>query len=361
MPAFAAAPAPVRPGVRQSAARGPVCLRAGPDSVPPSMAARRRLFRMQVRQRILAAAGGVPPRGPWLGHRWGEWGDDGGFSGNAFLPAPAVRLLADAEAADVPVKMEAAAFVGDPSKPLIILLSWMGAKQKHMDKISQYYVERGYEVVSFLNGMSTALIPRASQAQAKRIEDLLTAQPDGRPVFVHAFSIGTGIYGFVLDNLRRDIELFNKIKNNVAGVILDSGPAMIFPKDVAVGLHSVCPTVSRKVWNAVADALFWVTKARSSFEIAEQALHRLHFPTPQMYFASSDDKVIRGLQERMSIFMETNRQRGLEVYHQFWEKSAHATHFKIHTEEYSQRLEDFMKRCLEFRGEKAKPSLAPAN
>lgn len=288
---------------------------------------------------------------PWENPFRGGDGDDHRY-GSSFLPAPAVQLVNDRDE-ELPALLPPTAFVGDPSKPLIILLSWMGAKQKHMEKFREYYASKGFEVVTFLNDVTTALLPDVSKAQAKRIVDVLEAQPEGRPVFVHAFSIGTGIYGLALNHIGKDIERFNRIAKNVAGVVMDSGPAQIFPKDVAVGLHAVCPQISKAVWKGLAQILFWVTQARTSFGLAEEALRQKQFPTPQMYFASKDDKVIRGIHEALGEFIETNRQRGLEVYQKIWDNSIHAGHYKVHREEYLSNLELFMGRCMEMFSKRA--------
>jgi len=287
------------------------------------------------------------------GKRGGD-GDQDRSYGSTFLPAPVLYLMADGEE-ELP-RMNTPAFVGDPSKPLILLLSWMGAKNKHMERYRKYYWSKGYEVVTFLNGMSVALLPEASKVQAQRVIDVLEAQPDGRPIFVHAFSIGTGVYGIVLDHLMHDMERFNRIAKNVAGVIMDSGPAIILPKDLAVGLHTMQPRISKAIWNALAQALFWVTQARACFSKAEEALRSSQFPAPQIYFASRDDKVIRGMHEKIEQFVDTNRQRGLDVYQKIWDQSLHAGHFKIHPEEYGKNLEVFLGRCMDAFSKRLQPT-----
>eukprot|EP00737_Agarophyton_chilense_P000632 gb/GEZJ01000701.1/.p1 GENE.gb/GEZJ01000701.1/~~gb/GEZJ01000701.1/.p1 ORF type:complete len:441 (-),score=61.80 gb/GEZJ01000701.1/:1195-2358(-) len=240
----------------------------------------------------------------------------------------------------------------DQSVPIVILLSWMGASEKHLKKYSKFYEDLGYEVAFVCNGLRTAIFPPASKAQAKKIESIIAQQHPDRPVFVHAFSIGTGIYGLLLDGFRHEKEKLDMITRKVAGVVFDSGPAPIFPNDVAKGLHTVCPMISRAVWEPVASAFFWVTKARKSFGKSEDALRTMQLDTPQLYFYSGDDKVIPNMKNSVEEFMEKNRQRGLEVYNKFWEKSIHASHLKVHPDEYIANLSSFINRCMELRSMK---------
>lgn len=245
-------------------------------------------------------------------------------------------------------------FSGDPTVPIVVMLSWMGASKKHLAKYTKFYEDMGYEVHCVLNGLRTAMLPRASREQAEKVERLIAAQPDGRPVFVHAFSIGTGIYGLVLDRVGGDLERLEALKRRVAGVVFDSGPAPIFPRDVAKGLHTVCPMISKAVWEPIAGAFFAVTRARKSFGKSEDALANNQFPSPQLYFYSLDDKVIPNVHHAIEGFIEKNQQLGVEVYNKWWKNSVHACHLKMHQEEYIANLEKFVKRCMQRRSHEMK-------
>lgn len=259
-------------------------------------------------------------------------------AGVANLMAMSAALAANANATFV-----------DPTTPVVLILSWMGARQKHLSKYRKFYEDLGYEVHFIFNDLKTAIFPPASKAQARRVGKFIEDQPDGRPVFVHAFSIGTGIYGLLLDSLRHERERFDSLRQRVTGVVFDSGPAPIFPKDVAKGLHTVCPMISKKCWEPIASLFFYLTKARTFYGRSEDALRKTQFPVPQLYFYSGDDKVISNLQGAVEEFIEKNKQRGVEVYNKFWENSVHASHLKVHPDEYLANLSIFLNRCMEVR------------
>lgn len=241
-----------------------------------------------------------------------------------------------------------AAFV-DAATPVVLILSWMGARQKHLERYRKFYEGLGYEVHLIFNDLRTAIVPSASRAQARKIGQFIEGQPEERPVFVHAFSIGTGIYGIMLDSLRHEADKFEQFRKRVTGVIFDSGPAPIFPQDVAKGLHTVCPMISKAMWEPIAATFFFITQARQFYSRSEDALRKIQFPAPQLYFYSGDDKVIPNLKNSVEEFIEKNKQRGLEVYNKFWEKSVHASHMKIHPDDYLANLSQFINRCMEIR------------
>lgn len=290
-------------------------------------------------------------------------GHDEGFVDPSWGVAPGVHVVlrgradmayqaAVANLMTMSVALKSNATFVDPSVPIVIILSWMGARQSHLAKYKRFYEDLGYEVHTVMNDLRTAIFPPASSAQARKIAQLIADQPSDRPVFVHAFSIGTGIYGLLLDSIRHEKEKFDMFRERVTGVVFDSGPAPIFPKDVAKGLHTVCPMVSKAIWEPIASAFFFLTKARKCYGRSEDALRKRQFPAPQLYFYSGDDKVIANLQGSVEEFIEKNKQRGLEVYNKFWEKSVHASHLKMHPDEYLANLSTFLNRCMEVRKQK---------
>lgn len=333
-------------------------------------------------ERGMAGAGGHGAGwGGQGGDDWGGWGHGGDGEGDEDIPswgaAPGVHVVLrgrcdEAYRSAVAGLLGAAGLRGrealvkafgasDPNVPLVILLSWMGANPRGLAKYKAFYEARGCEVHVVMNGLKTAIFPPASQRQAQYIADVIDVQHAERPVFVHAFSIGTGIYGLLLDKLVKEGgEKLDGLRSRLAGVVFDSGPAPIFPHDVAKGLHTVCPPVPKPVWEAAARAFFFVTQARKAFEKGEKALAEVqHAAAPQLYFYSKDDKVIPGLGDAVEGFIEENKRRGVEVYKTFWERSVHATHLKMHPKDYVGNLDAFVKRCMTvFDGRKGAAALA---
>ncbi|KAK4524199.1 hypothetical protein GAYE_SCF02G2098 [Galdieria yellowstonensis] len=242
------------------------------------------------------------------------------------------------------------AFISETARPAVVLLSFLGAKQRQLKKYADFYFSKGYDVYVVFNNLPTAIFPSVTQRQARKVLDILEKIPDGQPVFVHAISIGTGIWGLVLEEFRKNSKRLEHLKGKISGVIYDSGPSNVSPSLLANGLYSACPKLSKKVWNVITNVTFWLTRAGTKFRVGELALqdHQVE-QAPQLYLYSRDDHVISSLHESIQKFVEKNKQRGVEVYQQVWEKSLHATHLKVHPEEYMKSVEDFLNRCLQLR------------
>ena len=63
---------------------------------------------------------------------------------------------------------------------------------------------------------------------------------------------------------------------------------------------------------------------------------------PQLYLYSSSDALIPS--QEVERFMSMQRQRGVELYSKMWEDSPHCEHFRLHPEEYTDQLLQFLKR-----------------
>eukprot|EP00871_Galdieria_phlegrea_P006068 jgi/Galph1/949/GphlegSOOS_G5605.1 len=242
------------------------------------------------------------------------------------------------------------AFISETVKPAVVLLSFLGAKQRQLKKYADIYFAKGYDVYVIFNNLPTAIFPSATQRQAQKVLEILEKIPEGQPVFVHAISIGTGVWGLVLEEFRRNNKRLEHLKQKISGVIYDSGPSCVSPGVIANGLYSACPKLSKKVWNMIATVTFALTRAEPKFRVGEMALrnHQVE-QAPQLYLYSRDDHVINSLHESIQQFIEKNKQRGVEVYQKVWEKSEHATHLKLHPEEYMKSVEMFINRCLQLR------------
>ncbi|KAK4536087.1 hypothetical protein CDCA_CDCA07G2112 [Cyanidium caldarium] len=246
---------------------------------------------------------------------------------------------------------DTAAFVGDSQRPVVILLSWLGAGNRQLSKYAEWYRAHGYDVVLFFNGVHTAMLPVFCRKQAIRLMRMIDEIPASRPVVVHSFSIGTGIYGYMLDAMHHGHnvteEMVDKVRKQIRAVIFDSGPGHMRASAMASGLHAACPKVGLRVWNALAEGAFRLLRVQEGYRRAESALQHVQLPSvPQLYLYSRDDNVVKDLDQSVRQYIEAQRRRGLEVYHKMWECSQHVAHFKFHPEEYKENVERFLQRAL---------------
>ncbi|WOL18213.1 hypothetical protein Cni_G27006 [Canna indica] len=271
------------------------------------------------------------------------------------------------------------------SKTVVILLGWLGAKQKHLKKYADWYTSRGFNVVTFTLPMSDIVNYKAGgkveqdvELLAEHLVDWVSEENDKSLVF-HTFSnTGWLMYGGLLEQFqKKDPSVFGTIK----GCIVDSAPvASPDPQVWASGFsaaflrkHSVAtkgtttPNVSSR------DA---ITSGYSSFEpkptFTETALLAvleklfkvvLYLPPinrrlsdvldllttkqpkcPQLYIYSSADRVIPA--RFVESFVERQRRAGHEVRSCDFLSSPHVDHFRSHPGLYSSQLANFLDDCV---------------
>jgi hypothetical protein len=125
-----------------------------------------------------------------------------------------------------------------PSKPplVVVILGWLGSKQKHLKKYADWYTEQGIHCVTFTIPMSSVLSVGKGGKAEEHIDELVSEikrwvveinQGDGgeeHAVMFHTFSnTGWLMYGAVLERLHQEGSgLLGKIK----GCVVDSAPVV---------------------------------------------------------------------------------------------------------------------------------------
>ncbi|KAJ4785270.1 alpha/beta-Hydrolases superfamily protein [Rhynchospora pubera] len=113
------------------------------------------------------------------------------------------------------------------SKAVVVLLGWLGSKQRHLKKYAEWYTSKGYHVITFTFPMSDVVSYRVG-GKAERDLELLAShlanwvEEEGGSLVFHTFSnTGWLAYGGILEKLRKkDPSSIDKIK----GCIVDSAP-----------------------------------------------------------------------------------------------------------------------------------------
>uniref|UniRef100_A0A3Q7EVJ5 Uncharacterized protein n=1 Tax=Solanum lycopersicum TaxID=4081 RepID=A0A3Q7EVJ5_SOLLC len=129
------------------------------------------------------------------------------------------------------------------SKTLVVLLGWLGAKQKHLKRYAEWYASRGYHVITFTLPMSEIISYQVGGKAEQHIELLVNHLVDwleeehGKNLVFHTFSnTGWLTYGVILEKFQiQDHTLMRNIK----GCIVDSAPvAAPDPQNCTVELDS---------------------------------------------------------------------------------------------------------------------------
>ncbi|KAL8100607.1 hypothetical protein AgCh_032752 [Apium graveolens] len=114
------------------------------------------------------------------------------------------------------------------SRTVVVLLGWLGAKQKHMRKYAEYYTSKGFHVITFTFPMSEILSYQAGLKAEEHVDVLVNHLSDwleeeqGNNLVFHTFSnTGWLTYGAILEKFQQeDDALIERIR----GCIVDSAP-----------------------------------------------------------------------------------------------------------------------------------------
>lgn len=232
---------------------------------------------------------------------------------------------------------------GNFDKPLVILLSWMLAKRKHMFKFADFYMEHGFDVLSINMTPWQMLWPRkGSHVIANEVVTFLDVNTRCTPLIVHGFSVGGYQWGEILVRISQDQPQFQHILNRISGQIWDSAadiseicygfPMALFPKNLVLQ-------------NAMKQYILYHMKtfdkvATCHYVRASQLFHSDIVKAPALLFLSKTDPV--GAEKSNLRLKENWGNSGIKVYWQCWDKSPHVGHYQRHRTEYIEKLENFL-------------------
>ncbi|XP_060192953.1 uncharacterized protein LOC132622367 [Lycium barbarum] len=271
------------------------------------------------------------------------------------------------------------------SKTVVVLLGWLGAKQKHLKRYAEWYASRGYHVITFTFPMSEILSYQVGGKAEQDIELLVNHLADwleeehGKNLVFHTFSnTGWLTYGVILEKFQKqDDALMRRIK----GCIVDSAPvAAPDPQVWASGFSAAFlkkNSVATKRIMTLSDRDTDVTiQAKTSAEtkpaVTEAALLLvlekffevvLNLPTvnrrlsdvldvltsqqpscPQLYIYSSADRVIPAVS--VESFVEEQRRSGRNVRACNFISTPHVDHFRNDPELYTSQLSQFLENSV---------------
>ncbi|KAI4969147.1 hypothetical protein ZWY2020_000061 [Hordeum vulgare] len=271
----------------------------------------------------------------------------------------------------------------DRSQTVVVLLGWLGSKQKHLKRYADWYTSRGFHVVTFTLPMSD-IVSYNVRGKAEKNVELLSEhladwvrEEDGKKIVFHTFSnTGWLCYGVILENLQRqDPSAVEKIK----GSVIDSAPVAVPDSQVwALGFSAA---IMKK--NSVATKGAVSNDTRSDVIVVESqndirpaateavllsALEKffdivLNYPAinrrlsgvmellssnqpncPQLYIYSSADRVIPA--KSVESFVERQRKAGCEVRSCDFVSSPHVDHYRSNPGLYTSQLTNFLEDCV---------------
>ncbi|XP_022141695.1 transmembrane protein 53 [Momordica charantia] len=271
------------------------------------------------------------------------------------------------------------------SRTVVVLLGWLGAKQKHLKRYAEWYTSRGFHAITFTFPMSEILTYQIGGKVEQHVDLLVNHLADwleeehGKNLVFHTFSnTGWLTYGAILEKFQKhDSSVMGRIK----GCIVDSAPvAAPDPQVWASGFsaaflkkNSVATKGSTMLDNTRMEVSIRNKDDKESKPaVTEAALLMvlekffgvvLNLPTvnrrlsdvldmlsssqpscPQLYIYSSADRVIPA--NSVESFIEEQRRAGREVRACNFVSTPHVDHYRNDPKLYSSQLSQFLADCV---------------
>ncbi|ELW67415.1 hypothetical protein TREES_T100014605 [Tupaia chinensis] len=109
-------------------------------------------------------------------------------------------------------------------RPLLLLLPWLGARPSAQAKYLQIYLACGFDVLAVESALSHFLCPRRGLVRAAQVLALLQGPGAlaGRPLVVHALSLGGYTFAQMLLLMSQDLGRHSSIAQRLRGHVFDS-------------------------------------------------------------------------------------------------------------------------------------------
>lgn len=224
-------------------------------------------------------------------------------------------------------------------KPLAVMLCWLQARQKHVEKYAQLYVDIGMDVLAVTITPWQLLWPtKGTQLVARDAVQFLHANTMYNPLFLHGFSVGGYMWGECLVHIERDLAKYKSVLDRFVGQVFDSAADV---SEIQVGIPKAVFPRNPKMQAALRKYIIYHMKtfhepATSHYIRSSQMFHGNLLRSPALFFVSKKDPV--GPPESNARVRDNWIRNNVEMTYKVFEKSPHVGHFQMYREEYVSML-----------------------
>ncbi|KAJ8940376.1 hypothetical protein NQ318_015769, partial [Aromia moschata] len=228
-------------------------------------------------------------------------------------------------------------------KPLVVLLSWLMAKRKHIYKYADLYLRNGFDVLNVSVTPWQLLWPtKGTQMVAKDLLRFIDLNTKYAPLVLHGFSVGGYVWGEVLVNIAAERERYSNVVDRIAGQIWDSAADIT---EISVGLPIAVFPRNSYMQTALRQYMLYHLKAFDKVATrhyirSSQMFHTNLVQAPAQFIISKADPI--GTEASNTRVRESWESMGMKVYWKCFEKSPHVGHFRAHQKEYIDVLNSFL-------------------
>ncbi|KAG5882633.1 hypothetical protein JTB14_001823 [Gonioctena quinquepunctata] len=228
-------------------------------------------------------------------------------------------------------------------KPLVVMLSWLMAKKKHVHKYADIYLNHGFDVLNISLSPWQLLWPtKGSQVVAKDLLKFLDTNTTYSPLILHGFSVGAYLWGEVMVNIAAERDRYGHVVDRIVGQIWDSAADIT---EISVGLPASVFPKNTVMQNALKQYVLYHMRAFDKvatvhYVRSSQMFHTNLVHAPAQYFLSKSDPI--GAEESNMRVRECWENMGIQVSWKCWDNSPHVGHYRLHPKEYVEVLNSFL-------------------
>ncbi|XP_038052109.1 transmembrane protein 53-like [Patiria miniata] len=230
-------------------------------------------------------------------------------------------------------------------RPLVLILSWLLAKQRHLDNFVSFYTSRGCDVLTVrIRPLQIMLPTRGSKVIAKDVVEYLQREEiRDRKILVHSFSVGGYQYSEVLQQMLAVQSESKEITSRIIGQIYDSPVDF---NEVPIGMSKALlknPLLQKTLHMSLDSYLRVMYRPVTQHYLrSSDVFFHNPVPAPSLFFYSHTDLVATADASQRAIASLQNKMGYKNVYSKSFEDSPHVSHMYKHRDEYMEALMKFL-------------------
>ncbi|XP_034106618.1 transmembrane protein 53 isoform X1 [Drosophila nasuta] len=248
--------------------------------------------------------------------------------------------------ANIEVDPKTLAFKKPTGNPLVLMMAWLMAKQKHLKKYAQIYTEMGFDVmVVHITPWQLLWPAKGTQVVAAETLKFLENNKQYEPIVMHGFSVGAYQLGEIMLQMSRDMDRYGSILDRFVCQIWDSAADIT---EIPVGLPKSIFPKNERMQSALRNYTLYHLKtfhnqATIHYMRSSQMFHSTLLKAPALFFVSDNDPI--GPPSSNHAVRENWERANIKVTFKCWERSQHAAHLIKHRDEYLDTLFQHLESC----------------
>ncbi|KAH8403759.1 hypothetical protein KR215_002398 [Drosophila sulfurigaster] len=248
--------------------------------------------------------------------------------------------------ANIEVDPKTLKFKKPTGNPLVLMMAWLMAKQKHLKKYAQIYTEMGFDVmVVHITPWQLLWPAKGTQVVAAETLKFLENNKQYEPIVMHGFSVGAYQLGEIMLQMSRDMDRYGSILDRFVCQIWDSAADIT---EIPVGLPKSIFPKNERMQSALRNYTLYHLKtfhnqATIHYMRSSQMFHSTLLKAPALFFVSDNDPI--GPPSSNHAVRENWERANIKVTFKCWERSQHAAHLIQHRDEYLDTLFQHLESC----------------